>query len=165
MIMCVDVSCVHTQSSSSSGVGKGAGVTIGVAVLAGLTYNVLVATWPIFLTMEIVGLCLVYRKSPVARTLFVVAGAVLAGSMWITRWAYRRYRKPSAEVVAPQEYTATLFVAGKPGKANKVIHRGPVPGVWTSADEVAAEVVNRYLATYGPDPRGELRCHAQPVAS
>jgi hypothetical protein len=162
--MCLDLSCAHSQGSST-GSGFGAAmVTAGLLVTAALTYQAMVVAWPVLLVAEIVGLCLVYRKSPVVRALIVVAGAVLAGTMWITRWAYRRCRKPSTEVVAGGlAYQATLYVERPRGEDNIVIAQGVVEG--PNAKEVAATVRQRYLERFQKPTEGPLKVHVQPVTS
>jgi hypothetical protein len=164
--MCLDVSCAHSQGSSS-GSGFGAAVvTAGLLVTAALTYQAMVVAWPVLLVAEIVGLCLVYRKSPVVRALIVVAGAVLAGTMWITRWAYRRCRKPSTEVVAGGlAYQATLYVASEPGENHKIIGRGTVYGPWATVEQAQQAIRDRWIAEAGLPADGPLVCHAVPVTS
>jgi hypothetical protein len=167
--MCVistDV-CGRSTGSRSSGSGLGAAaVTAGLLVTAALTYQAMVIAWPVLLVAEIAGLCLVYRRSPVVRAALFVARALLAGGMWLGRWAWRRYRRPSTEVVVSDlAYQATLYVEGKPGENHQIIGRGTVSGPWATVEEAQQAIRDKWLAEAGAPADGALVCHAVPVAS
>jgi hypothetical protein len=88
----------------------------------------------------------------------------LAGSMWITRWAWRRWRKPSAEVVVTERaYEATLFVERPRGENHKIIGRGTVYGPWATVEQAQQAIRDQWIAEAGLPAGGPLVCHAVPA--
>lgn len=155
-----DCGCGGSSSSGVTAEGIVATVVVAGAIAAlGAVFKVFLIPLGVAIVTAWV---LAFAPAWVRRAVFAGCIAVAAGVLWLARQAFRRLRRRPARTVAlPREYTATLYLSHT--GQNKVIRRGPVPGVWSSPTEVADEVRRRYIAVYGAPAVGELRCHAQPV--
>lgn len=154
-----DCGCGH--GSSSSGVTAEGFLATG-AVLAAVAIGgaVFQAAWVLIGVALLAGwICTMARGRTVV---FAACTLTVAGTLWLARLALKRRRQPGRAVALPREYTATLYVTGPDGQ-RRVLGTAPVPGTWTSAEDVQREVVDRWIATHGPHPAGELACHAQPL--
>lgn len=162
--MCTVISgdCGCGRGSSSSGVTAEGFLATG-AILAAVTIGGMVfrAAWVLIGVALLAGwICVMPRAR---RVTFVVCTLFAAGAVGLVRLAFKRRKKPGRTVALPQEYTATMYVTGPDGR-RAVLGTAPVPGTWTSAADVEREVIDRWIATHGRHPAGELGCHARPVA-
>jgi hypothetical protein len=134
-------------------------VAIVVAAVAGLGFQILTVIWPFYLVLLIVGwtFALIPRKTRkrLRRKL--------------RKWL--RNRRKAAELaaaavppaVATGAYEATLYLV-RDGQMN-VLTSGPVPGVWTDAATVQAEVLRRYADQHAIPMGVKVVCTATPAGT
>lgn len=161
MIMCTVIpDCDHRHSGSSGVTAEGFLATFAVFGSIAIGGAIFQAAWvPIGVAILTGWICVTPR---LRRVVFAACALTAAGVLWLARLAFRRRNaKPSRTVALPREYQATLYLTGPDGR-RAVLGRGAVPGQWTSAGDVEAEIIGRYMAIHGSPAAGELGCHAQP---
>jgi hypothetical protein len=167
--MCIVPSegCTH-QAGSSGSVSETLDTALiviaGTATVAA-AYAAFRVLWvPIGLAILVGWLVAYPAPRRVARVACRLVAVGLVGLVAAAVWLYRHRRPapaPSRAVAVPREYRATLYRTTPAG--NRVLRRGPVPGLWTDPATVAAEIHGRYLAQYEPVRPHEIRCHVEPV--
>lgn len=106
--------------------------------------------------------------TPLVLWLILAVGVlVLTALVVLVASTVRRQRDPVgiAASPAPASRWHCILEAHTPG-GRVVLRRGPVEWAADNPHQVEREIVDRYIATYGPPPRGtRYHCSAAPMAS